>query len=471
MDDSLRQRRLRDRCTTYLTGHGNRTAAVHLAELGTSSDGIEHDVYGAGGVVEKLETEVASVLGKPAAVLMPTGTMAQQIALRIHADRLGRRTVVMHPTAHPAMHEDEALGRLHQLRIRPAGDARTWHTTSDLDAISEPVAALLIELPQREIGGWLPTWGELEAQCRWAREQGGVAHMDGARLWESGPFYERPYAEIAALFDSVYVSLYKGLGGIGGACLAGEDSFVAEAREWRHRLGGMIFGMWPYAASGLAGLRLRLDRMPIYLAHAKQIADALRDVEGVEVTFDPPYTPMLHLSVRTTEAAFRAQTIRIATTEGLWTWPGCWATDRPMWRRVELSVGEATLEMPAVRIADLVAQLIAPGPSEPGERLVEVVDEAGAVVDVASLERVQFEKLRHRRISIDMGGEGTGESEDVGGICLAGESWGNAATRILEDETGRVGVRLEDRGELPSAADADSPFVGRRFVVRTEADG
>ena len=83
------------------------------------------------------------------------------------------------------------------------------------------------------------------------------------------------YEAICAGFDSVYVSFYKGLGAIAGACLVGEDDLVERAREWRHRHGGMLFALWPYAASALAGLRARLDRMPAYLAHARAIATSI----------------------------------------------------------------------------------------------------------------------------------------------------------------------------------------------------
>jgi threonine aldolase len=73
-----------------------------------------------------------------------------------------------------------------------------------------------LELPQREIGGLLPEWDDLVAQAAWTRERGIALHLDGARLWEAAPFYERSYAEIAGLFDSVYVSFYKGLGALAG---------------------------------------------------------------------------------------------------------------------------------------------------------------------------------------------------------------------------------------------------------------
>ena len=114
---------------------------------------------------------------------------------------------------------------------------------------------MLFELPEREIGGRLPEWADLETQVAFVRERGAAVHLDGARLWECTPHYGRTPAEIAALFDTVYVSLYKGLGGLAGCCLAGDEEVVDEVRAWRKRHGGALFGMWPNAASGLAALR------------------------------------------------------------------------------------------------------------------------------------------------------------------------------------------------------------------------
>ena len=101
----------------------------------------------------------------------------------------------------------------------------------------------------------------------------------------------------------VYVSFYKGLGGLSGSMLLGEDDVIAEAREWRRRHGGTLFQLWPYAAAGLAGLRLRLPRMAAYVEHAQAIAAVLAGIEGVQVVPDPPQTPMMHLHLDTTAAA------------------------------------------------------------------------------------------------------------------------------------------------------------------------
>jgi len=356
---SEESRRLRAGCDRGLGVHGLRTPSEVLAELmSVKPDELGEDWYGDGGVVPVLEEEVRELLGKEAAVFMPSGTMAQQIALRIHADRTGRHVVAFHPTSHLELHEDKAYQRLHGLVGRTVGNARELMTMADLVGIDEPLAALLIELPQREIGGRLPAWEDLVAQVEHVRTRGAAVHLDGARLWESAPFYGRPLAEIAALFDSVYVSFYKGLGGLSGSVLLGDADLIDEARAWRHRHGGTLFRLWPYAASGLAGLRLRLDRMPAYAAHARAIAAELVSIEGVEVVPDPPQTPMMHVHLRTTSAAAIEGIRRLATEDRIWTWGGTTPTDTPGVRRVELTVGDATLRFSPPEVARIVQALL-----------------------------------------------------------------------------------------------------------------
>jgi len=350
---------LREGCDRSVNGHGVSTPAAALAELATlQADELSTDIYGEGGTVGLLEGEVATLLGKPAAVFMPSGTMAQQIALRIHADRRNRWVVAFHPTCHLELHEDKAYQRLHGLVGRTVGDARELLTIADLEDLREPLAALLLELPQREIGGRLPTWEELVAQVGWVQDHGGAAHLDGARLWESGPFYGRPLSEITGLFDTVYVSFYKGLGGITGSMLLGDEDVVAEARLWRHRHGGTLYNLWPYAASGLAGLRLRLPRMPAYLDRARAIAAALASIDGVDVVPDPPQTPMMHVHLRTTPAAVLAGIRRQAKEQRLWTWAGSMSTDTPGIRRIELAVGDATLALTVDEVVAAVRALV-----------------------------------------------------------------------------------------------------------------
>ncbi len=304
---------LRDQCTAFLAGHGPVTAAALLASIPA---GTVPDRYGDGGVVADLEQEIAGLLGKQAAVFLPSGTMAQQSVLRVHADRRQRRTVIFHPMCHLDRHEEQAYQRLHGLTGRPAGDPDRLLTLADLTAIAEPPAALLIELPQRDLGGQQPDLADLTAQLDWARARGAAAHLDGARLWESAAGYGKPVAEIAAPFDTVYVSFYKGIGALPGCCVAGPADIVGEVREWRKRMGGTLFGLWPAAASALTCLRRRLPLMPAYLSHARAIAAALGDVPGVRVVPDPPQVPMMHLLLTTTQDGFHAAARRLAPSSG-----------------------------------------------------------------------------------------------------------------------------------------------------------
>jgi threonine aldolase len=222
------------------------------------------------------------------------------------------------------------------------------------------VTALLVELPQRDLGGAQPTWDDLQAQVEWAHARGAAAHLDGARLWESAAGYGRTPAEVGHAFDSVYVSFYKGIGALPGCCVAGDASLVAELREWRRRMGGTLSGMWPNAASAHTLLRPRLSRMGDYLAHAVAIADALREVDGVDVVPDPPQTPMMHLLLRATPETLEAGVRRLALRRGLWTFPQAMTTGDPRRQRVELSVGDATCAWSPMEIAEAMAELVRP---------------------------------------------------------------------------------------------------------------
>ncbi|HEX4016195.1 MAG TPA: beta-eliminating lyase-related protein [Frankiaceae bacterium] len=339
MDDETRARR--ERCSTFLNGDGNVSAAQELAAIG---DSVVRDTYGDGGVVADLETTVAELLGFPSAVFLPSGTMAQAATLRVHADMRGRRTIVWHPTCHLDNQEGDGYSRLHGLIGRKAGGPNAPLTLADLEGVAEPIAALLLELPQRELGGPLPEWEELTAQVEWARRRGAAVHLDGARLWEASAGYGRTSAEIAGLFDTAYVSFYKGIGALPGCCVVGTPDVVAQVREWRRRLGGTLFGLWPSAASALHLLEERLAEMPARMAHALSIAEALAQVSEIRVLPDPPQTPMMHLLFDVTRERFIANARRLADEKGIWVWPKPMDTPDPGVVRCELTVGRATCD-------------------------------------------------------------------------------------------------------------------------------
>ncbi|MET7765087.1 beta-eliminating lyase-related protein [Streptomyces sp. NPDC005393] len=253
---------------------GERLAGLTAAASAYDPDGWV-DFYG-DGVVEELERRVAEELGMEAAAFFPTGTMAQQIALRCWAGRTGNPVVAVHPLAHLEVHERDAYLTVSGLRaVRPTSEPRL-PTAEEIRDLDEPFGTLALELPLRDAGFVLPAWDELVAVVEAAREREAVVHVDGARLWECTLHFGRGLPEIAALADSVYVSFYKSLDGISGAALAGPETLVAEAKAWRHRYGGQLFQQWPAALAALAGLERELPRLPSYVAHAPIVAEALR---------------------------------------------------------------------------------------------------------------------------------------------------------------------------------------------------
>ncbi|MGW0844938.1 threonine aldolase family protein [Streptomyces sp. NPDC002787] len=254
------------------------------------------DIYG-NGVVDTLEERTAALLGMEAAAFFPTGTMAQQVALRCWAARTGNPAVALHALAHPEMHERHAFSQVSGLRpVRLTSEPRL-PTADEVRGLDEPFGTLMLELPLREAGFVLPSWEELTEVTEAARERDAVVHFDGARLWESSTHFGRPVDEIAALADSVYVSYYKSLDAYGGAAIAGPRTLVDEAKAWRHRYGGQVFQQFPTALSALVGLERELPRLPEYVRHARVVAAALREgfaAAGVPWSRVHPEVPHTH---------------------------------------------------------------------------------------------------------------------------------------------------------------------------------
>ncbi|MEV4944124.1 beta-eliminating lyase-related protein [Streptomyces sp. NPDC053755] len=280
---------------------GEATVGRRLRELADWAEAddcadLPLDAYG-DGPVEELEQRVADVLGLPAAVFFPTGTLAQQVALRCWSGRTGSPVVALHPLAHPEVHEGGALSTVSGLRTVHLTDEPRPPTAEEVRGHTEPFGTLMLELPLRDAGFVLPTWEELVDVVEAARERDAVVHVDGARLWECAPHFGRGLREIAGLADSVYVSFYKSLGGISGAALAGPVDVMEEARVWRHRYGGLLFQQFPAAVAALRGLAVELPRLPSYVAHARVVADGLRagfEEAGVPWFRVHPETPQTH---------------------------------------------------------------------------------------------------------------------------------------------------------------------------------
>ena len=263
----------------WLVGRPPSSPEAELRDLADVAASLDEparwDRYGEHGPVAVLERRVAELLGKPAVAMFPSGVMAQQSMLRVWCDASGRRRVAMPALSHLLTSEADGPRLLHGFDVALLTDGPTVPGADDLAAIPGPLGAALLELPLRSAGFLLPSWDGLVAFSEACRSRGVPLHLDGARLWESAPYLGHTPAEVAALADSVYVSFYKGLGGLSGAAVAGPEEQVAQVRLWRTRMGGTLFSLLPYALAALRGLDRELPRMAEYHERAVILAERL----------------------------------------------------------------------------------------------------------------------------------------------------------------------------------------------------
>ncbi len=203
----------------------------------------------------------------------------------------------------------------------------------------------------------MPEWADLEAQLSWARERGIACHLDGARLWEAAPYYGKSHAQIASLFDSVYVSFYKGLGGIAGAVLAGSEEFVERSRPWLRRHGGNLISLYPYVLSAKAGLARYRDAFGAYGERARALAAELSAVAGIRVVPEVPQSSMMHLHVARPAEALNRANQALASAHKVMLFGRARALDDAT-SLVELSIGSASASIPDSEAVELFASLL-----------------------------------------------------------------------------------------------------------------
>ena len=147
-------------------------------------------------------------------------------------------------------------------------------------------------------------------------------HFDGARLWEAAAGYGIPVAELAALADSVYVSFYKGLGGMGGAVVAGTEEFLQSLAPWKTRFGGNLYTAYPYAVAAIDGLDRRLPRMPDYVDRARALAARLANNPALVVNPPVPQVNAFQILLRGTPSALAERNRALARSRGIWLFNG-----------------------------------------------------------------------------------------------------------------------------------------------------
>jgi threonine aldolase len=240
--------------------------------------------------VNLLQNMVAELLGKDAALFLPSGTMCNQVAFAVHC-RAGDE-ILLQELAHPLLYEVGGPAALTGALLRPLAGQGGFFTAEQVrNAVRPPVyfmprtRAVSVEQTSAGTGGVCWPAEQIEAVCRAAHEAGLVTHMDGARLLNAVVATGISARRFAAPFDSVWLDLSKGLGAPVGAVLAGSRDFIEEAWRYKQRFGGAMRQAGIIAAAGVYALRHHVDRLAQDHEHARTLAKGLAEVPGI--TLDP----------------------------------------------------------------------------------------------------------------------------------------------------------------------------------------
>lgn len=294
-----------------------------LGEIEAES-GITGDFYSTGGVISQLEQDFCKVTGKENAIFMPSGTMANELALRVLCgDKI---KALVHGDSHIYRDEGDSAQAIHNKRLVPINSGKHFFTAEELEtAIGElekgesffdGVGALSIENPVRRHHGKIVDLKEIKKVTQYAKTNGIRTHLDGARIHLASAYSGIPVKDYCAPFDTVYISLYKYLGAAGGAVLCGDKETIDQMSHMMKILGGTVFRSWTHAAMArhyLNGVESRLAEM---VERSNALISQLKELDEMKVKTVPNGTNVVFLS--SDKLNMEAFASEINDTYGMW---------------------------------------------------------------------------------------------------------------------------------------------------------
>ena len=272
--------------------------------------------------VNKLQEMVAELLGKEAALFLPSGTMCNQIALAVHC-RPGN-FILLDRSAHPLISEAGGSAVLAGAVLYPIDGKNGQFTAEQVDEAIQPesryqspIQVVSIEQTTNRPGGCIWPIEQMKSVCLKVREYGAYCHMDGARLMNATVATGIAASEYAAFFDSVWIDFSKGLGAPIGAALAGSKAFIHEAWQWKQRLGGAMRQAGIIAAAGIYALEHNVDRLAEVHRNAKLLASRITSAPGITVDPLVVETNMCRFSVKGTGLSSREFANRLLHEHGV----------------------------------------------------------------------------------------------------------------------------------------------------------
>ena len=301
-----------------MTGDGLGLTPAEAAARWTAlaDDGrIERDSYSNGGAVAALETHFAEALGKERAVFMPTGTLADHLAVRALAGGTGR--AIVQAESHLFNDCGDCVQTLSGITLMPLAPGRAGFRLDEVEEVvartaggrvARPVSVISVETPVRRRYGETFDQTELDRITAFAKREGIRLHLDGARIFLQSAATGRAVADYARPFDTVYVSLYKYFNAVSGAILAGPRALLDEMYHVRRMFGAGLPGAWPFAALArhyAPGFSGRFRRA---LAVSEAFIERIGRQEAFTVSRIPAGTNLFRLRVAHPDAAgYRAQ--------------------------------------------------------------------------------------------------------------------------------------------------------------------
>ena len=306
--------------------------------------------------VNKLCAMVAELLGQEAAVFLPSGTMCNQIAFRVHCQPGDE--IILDYFAHPINAESGGPSALAQAQTRTLHTEHGIFTAEQVRGAFRRVnrntprsRVLAVENTTNAGGGSVWPIEDIAAVTATARENDMVTHMDGARLMNAVVAAGVPAAEFAATVDSVWLDLSKGLGCPVGAVLAGSHEFIHEAWRWKHRIGGAMRQAGVIAAAGTWALAHHVDRLAEDHENAKLLAEQISELDGVVLVNDKIETNLVFFDVSGTGQSARDISARLRD-KGIWIGA---INERRMRAVTHLDVGRQDI----VEASDALAEILA----------------------------------------------------------------------------------------------------------------
>ncbi len=275
-------------------------AAMAAAEVGD-------DVYGEDPTVKALEARTAELLGKEAAVFVPTGTMSNQIAVRVHTQH--GDLALVEGSAHIVANEGGGAAAISGVSIHPLEGVRGIFTAEDVDravgtphpykptTLSPPPRLLCVENTHNAGGGAVWPLESIREVCEAGRRHGLALHLDGARLWHASAASDVPERDYAEPFDTVNVCFSKGLGAPVGSALAGPEALIARARRFKQQLGGGMRQAGILAGAALHALDHHRPHLGEDVRRARRFAEGLAELDGIDVDVDGVQSNIVRFAV------------------------------------------------------------------------------------------------------------------------------------------------------------------------------